>query len=117
MQGKKLIIPLYKGIVRPHLEYCIQAWRPYCKKGIDMLEQIQRIATTMNTELRDISYETRLKELTTIETRRLRGDQIEVLLFSHSRNSRTREHEVTLVNDRCRLDISVDWISQRTVSE
>ena len=35
---KNLIIPLYKTIVRPHLEYSIQAWRPYCKKDIDTLD-------------------------------------------------------------------------------
>ena len=82
-KGKKLIIPLYKAIVRPHLEYCIQAWRPYRKKDIDTLERIQRRATKMIPELRDLSYEERLKEcgLTTLETRRLRGDQIEVLRY------------------------------------
>ena len=32
---KKLIIHLYKAIVRPHLEYCIQAWRPYHRKDIE----------------------------------------------------------------------------------
>ena len=73
------IIPLYKAIVRPHLEYCIQAWRPYRKKDIDTLERIQSRATTIIPELRDLSYEECLKEcgLTTLETRRLRGDQIE----------------------------------------
>ena len=76
----ELIIPLYKTIVRRHLEYCIRAWRPYRKKDIDMLERVQRRATNMIPKRRNISYEMHLNEcgLTTLETRRLRGDHIEV---------------------------------------
>ena len=33
---KSLIIPLYKAIVRHHLEYCIQAWNPYLRKDVDL---------------------------------------------------------------------------------
>ena len=77
---KQSIVPLYKAIVRPHLEYCIQAWRSYGKKDIDKLERIQRRATKIIPELRDNSYESRLLHcgLTALETGRLRGDQIEV---------------------------------------
>ena len=72
---KSLIVPLYKSIVRPHLEYCIQAWSPYLRKDIDMLEKIQRRATKRISGLRDLRYEERLNEcgMTTLETRRLRG--------------------------------------------
>ena len=42
---KKLITPLFKAIVRPHLEHCIQVWIPYRKKDIDILERIQRRTT------------------------------------------------------------------------
>ena len=44
---KQLTVPLYKAIVRSHLEYCIQAWRPYRKKDTDKLDRIQRRATKM----------------------------------------------------------------------
>ena len=73
---KELIILLYKTIVRPRLEYCIRVWRPYRKMDIDMLESRQRRATKMVQKLRDVSYEMHLREcdLTTLETRILRGD-------------------------------------------
>ena len=77
---KELLIPLNKTIVRPHLEYRIQAWSTYRNKDIDMLESVHRRANKMIPKLRNISYEMRLKEcgLTTVETRRLRGDQTDV---------------------------------------
>ena len=34
-----LIVPLYKSIVRPHLEYCIHTWSPYLMKDIYMLDK------------------------------------------------------------------------------
>ena len=72
---KSLIVPLYKAIVRPHLEYCIQAWNPYLRKDIDMLDKIQTRAAKLIPGLRDIIYEERLKEcgLTTLETQRSGG--------------------------------------------
>ena len=129
---KELIIPLYTTIVRPHLEYCIQAWRPYRKKDIDMLKRVQGRETKVIQKLRNISYEMRLKEsgLTTLETRRLRGDQFEVFkilnryenidrndFFTVKEERRTRGHGVTLAEKQSRLDIRTFSFSQRTVNE
>ncbi len=50
-------------LVRPHLEYAIQANCPYLKKDIYHLERIQRVATRWVKGLRDLSYEERLREL------------------------------------------------------
>ena len=36
---KSFIVPLYKEIVRPHLEYCTQACSPYLRKYIYILEK------------------------------------------------------------------------------
>ena len=37
----------------------IQAWSPYLRKDIDMLEKIQRRATKLIPRLRDLTYEER----------------------------------------------------------
>jgi ribonuclease P/MRP protein subunit RPP40 len=33
---------MYCAYVRPHLEFDVQAWCPYLKKNIDILEQVQK---------------------------------------------------------------------------
>ena len=111
---KQLIVPLCKAIVRPHLEHCIHAWRPYRKKDIDKLERIQRRATKMIPELKDLCYKSRLSQcgLTTLDTKRLRGYQIEVfkivngyedidrnMFFKLKEGSRTRGHKAALVKE------------------
>ena len=78
------MLRLYQSLVRPKLEYCVQAWcgaNPYLKKDIDLLEKVQRRATrSMTSDIKSLSYSDRLQKfgLTTLETRRLRGDLIEV---------------------------------------
>ena len=74
------MLPLYKSMVRPHLDYCIQAWIPHLRKYVDKLKKVQRRATKMMEGLEGLGYLERLKilNLTTLETRFLRADLIEV---------------------------------------
>ena len=74
------MLQLYKTLVRPHIEYCVQAWRSHLVKDIAFIENVQHRATRMIPSLRSLSYEQRLAalNLTTLEVRRLRGDLIEV---------------------------------------
>ena len=58
----------------------MKAWRLYLRKDIDLLEKVQKRATRLIIKDRGLTYGERLTHLrlTTLETRRLRGDLIEV---------------------------------------
>jgi len=119
-KNHKVVTKLYKALVRPKLEYCVQAWRPHLNKDIDKIERVQRRATKMIYECRNLSYKDRLEHtgLTTLEERRDRGDMIEVFklakditkidkdkLLSFDMNTRTRGHPFKLKKARSRLEV------------
>ncbi len=58
---KEIFVPLYSALVRPRLEYAIQANCPYLKKGICQLKRIQRAAMRWVKGLSDLIYKDRLK--------------------------------------------------------
>ena len=85
-RNKKTWIPLYKTYVRPHLEYCAQAWSPWTQHDTDLLENVQKRAVRMTSGLQGQSYEDKLSELglTTLSERRIRGDLIMVWKILHN---------------------------------
>lgn len=129
-KSKDIILPLYKSLVRPHLEYCVQAWRPHLVKDIKLIENVQHRATKMIYDLYGQAYEERLKSLnlTTLETRRLRGDLIEMykilkgfdktsLNIATNQMSSLRGHSLKLFKTRFNTNTGKYVFVNRTVDE
>ena len=82
---KSIFCYLYKGLIRPHLEYAAPIWSPHLIKQKEALENIQRRATRMVPGLSNMSYPERLEhlKLPTLAYRRTRGDMINVYKIIH----------------------------------
>ena len=76
---KSTLIPLFKSLVRPKLEFSAAAWSPWLEKDIECLEKVQRRLIRMLSNVRSSTYEEKLKDagLTLLKDRRERGDMIE----------------------------------------
>ena len=84
-RSSDILIPLYKALVRPHLEYANPVWSPYLVKDIDRIERVQRHFTKRITGLRSLEYPDRLRKLNlpSLVYRRKRGDMIECYKLTH----------------------------------
>ena len=129
-RSPNVLLRLYKSIVRPHLEYAVQAWAPWMKKDIELVESVQRRFTRMITGMQDLSYEERLARLRlrSLEARRRRGDAIQTLkilkridhvdpenFFEVDTQGRSRGHQLKLRKQYCRLDVRKHFYTQRCI--
>ena len=82
---KDLFLTLYKSLVRSHLDYGNPVFYPTTKKYKQNLENAQRTATRLVSELRGLTYKERLIELNlpTLDYRRKRLDIIQVFKIVH----------------------------------
>ena len=80
------ILPLLlKTLIRPHLEYANVVWGPFNRADQQLVERVQRRATKLVPELRDLPYPARLQalKLPSLYYRRRRGDMIVVYQLLH----------------------------------
>ena len=80
---KELFLKLYKRFVRTHTDYGNSIWYIYPVKNNNKqaIKNLQCQATKIVPEIKDLSYEERLRELNlpTLEYRRRRGDLTQIL--------------------------------------
>ena len=127
-RNREIVLSLYNSLVRPHLEYAVQFWCPSYRKDIERLERVQKRATRLIPELRNRSYEDRLRELNlfSLEQRRLRGQLIEVFkilrgfdnvdcttMFTLSEDRRTRNHGFKLELRHYNRDLCGNFFSYK----
>jgi ribonucleases P/MRP protein subunit RPP40 len=128
-RSRNVILPLYKSVIRPLVEYASPVWNPLLRKDVAEIESVQRHITKKIKEVRGLSYEERLRALglPTLEQRRLLFDILQcykivrridtcvgVLCLRH-RPANTRGHELMLSLPMARILVCRHSFSQRVV--
>ncbi len=127
---KDVMLTLYKSLVRPHLEYNNDIWSPKLKRTKRTLEAVQRRATRMVPELKNVPYEERLRHLglPTLVYRRHRADMIQAFkilhqeydldsskMFKSPTDDRTRGHSYKLFKERVATSLRRGFFPNRVI--
>ena len=120
--------PIFKTIVRPHLEYGNTIWHPALLGDQRKIERVQRRATKLVPGMQALAYEERSKALNlpSLLYRRMRGDLIATYRILHSshpnqlmplaKQGRTRGHNFKLEKQPHNLDSRGHFFSLRIVN-
>ncbi len=132
-RDRHVFMRLYKQYVRPHLEFCTQAWAPWYEEDKNCLEKVQQRAIAMVSGLRGRGYEERLAELglTTLEERRHQADMAMVHRIVHGqsglepetwfemagarRNTRSAADPLNILVKTGRLDVRRNFFTIRVI--
>ena len=95
-RSPNILIPIFKSLIRPVIEYGNVVWHPYLRKDINEVEKIQRHYTSNILGMKNLDYETRLKtlKLPSLEYRRIRGDMIEVYKILYKKYDPITTHKL-----------------------
>jgi ribonuclease P/MRP protein subunit RPP40 len=126
-----VMVPLYKSLVRPIVEYCTPAWSPHYSRDKQLLERIQHRFTRLIPGMSKLPYDARLNllHLWSLEERRNRADLVEMFkickglsgirleeMFELSPMASTRGHLLKIRKGCCRLDTRKYFFSERVIS-
>ena len=132
-RDQNILIPLFKSLVRPILEYGNAVWNNGIKKFMNKIENVQRKLTKHVKNMHLMTYEERLRKLKlpSLEFRQMRGDLIQVYkiangiydplstnsIFDFSNNSRLRGHRFKINKQQTNKSKYLKFFSNRAVTK
>ena len=127
----KTLPKLFKAMVRPHLEYGNVVWGPHFKLDQQAIERVQKRATKLIWNIKDLPYSERLKDLNlpSLSYRRRRDDMLQTYkiisgkvnidknIFFQFGTTAARGHRYKIYKQRATKLPKIQSFSNRIVSE
>jgi hypothetical protein len=130
-RNPKLLLPLHKSLVHPHLEYCTPCWSSHYNKDKALLEKVQHHFTHLFSDLHSLTDQDPPDHLPlwSLEECHHCADLTEVYRILHglspftagtffavAHDSQTRVHSLKLSRQHCKTDIGLHFFMSESLA-